>query len=76
MRRMMTAALAGLLMTATASVAVAMDETEELTKKYDAKVSEAWFTEGGWTDDYEAAKKQSQETGKPIIAYFTRSYSP
>lgn len=35
-----------------------------------------WYTQGGWTVDFEAAKAESKRTGKPIFAYFTRTYAP
>jgi hypothetical protein len=35
-----------------------------------------WFTGGGWITDFALAKEQSKKTGKPIFAYFTRTYAP
>jgi hypothetical protein len=35
-----------------------------------------WFTGGGWITDFALAKAKSKETGKPIFAYFTRTYAP
>lgn len=48
----------------------------ELQKKYEEKISKSWFTKGGWTDDYAAARARAKKEGKVIFAYFTRSYSP
>ena len=53
-------------------VGVAQDD---LQAKYEKKVSEAWFTNNGFTDDYDVARERSKESGKPIFAYFTRSYA-
>lgn len=49
---------------------------EELQKRYEEKIAKPWLKNAKWTIDLEDAKKQAQETGKPIFAYFTRSYSP
>ena len=29
-----------------------------------------------WTTDFDAAKAQAKQTGKPIFAYFSRSFRP
>jgi hypothetical protein len=52
--------------------------------KYPAKMkanfaemtTQPWFTDGGWTTDFATAKARSKKTGRPIFAYFTRTYSP
>jgi hypothetical protein len=49
---------------------------DPMVAKYEEKLAEAWFKDGGWTDDYDAARAKAKETGKPIFAYFSRSYSP
>lgn len=69
-------ALAGLIVAGAAAVSFAQDAKSELEQKYEKKVAEAWFTENGFTDDYEVALERAKEAGKPIFAYFTRSYSP
>ena len=70
-------AAAGFLAAAFATPASAQDaQKEAMQKKYEEKIAEAWFKDGGWTDDYDAALAKSKETGKPILAYFSRSYSP
>lgn len=76
MRRTSTLALTGLLAMAVAPSALAQGSQEELKARLDAKRAEAWFTEYGWTDRFEVAKARARETGKPILAYFTRSYAP
>ncbi len=66
----------GSLVFGLAAAVTAQGSTEALQAKYDAKVQEAWYTDGGWTDDFSAAKAKASESGRPIFAYFTRSYSP
>jgi hypothetical protein len=51
-------------------------EQASLRKKFEEKVSHAWFKDGGWTDDYDAALARAKAEKKPIFAYFSRSYSP
>lgn len=76
MRRLIAAAFCGVLaLGAAASTAVAQDATK-LQKQYDEKVSKPWFTENGFTADYDEALAKAKETGKPIFAYFTRSFAP
>jgi hypothetical protein len=66
--------LAGALVLATVLSSVAL--AQGLEEKRAAKLAEAWVKEGGWISDYDKARKLSEESGKPIFAYFTRSYSP
>jgi len=68
-------ALAGLVLASVATVGFAQDPQAELTQKYESKVAESWFVDNGFTDDYEVALKRAGEGGKPIFAYFTRSYA-
>ncbi len=69
-------ALSGLLVAGAAAVGFAQDSAQaDLQAKYEAKVAEAWFTDNGFTDDYDVARQRSKELGKPIFTYFTRSYS-
>lgn len=76
-RAALAAAAAGILAAAFAVPAPAQDGAQEaFRKKYEDKVGEAWFKDYGWTDDYEAARASAKKDGKPIFAYFTRSYSP
>lgn len=77
MIRSMGIALAGLLVAGTAAVGFAQDtDMSEFQAKYEKKVAEAWFTDNGFTDDYDVARERAKEQGRPIFAYFTRSYSP
>ena len=42
----------------------------------DAKLAEKWVSAAPWVTDYDEALAQAQQTGKPVFAYFTRSYAP
>jgi len=63
------------LLAATALTAAAEDQ-EELKKRRDAKLAGEWLKKNDWITDYEEAQARAAETGKPIFAYFTRSYRP
>jgi len=77
MIRSMGIALSGLLVAGVAAVGFAQDSAQaDFQAKYEKKVAESWFTDNGFTDDYDVARQRSKEAGKPIFAYFTRSYSP
>ena len=52
------------------------DNQDQLKKLYNEKINEAWFTNGGWTADFAAAKARAKKEGKFLFAYFTRSHSP
>jgi hypothetical protein len=41
-----------------------------------AKLAEPWVKNADWITDYDKARQLSDESGKPIFAYFTRSYAP
>lgn len=79
----LSAAAAGFLAAALAAPALAQEAApagapakDPLQVKYEEKLAEPWFKDGGWTDDYDAARAKAKETGKGIFAYFSRSYSP
>jgi len=48
----------------------------ELQSRKDSKLAEEWMKNADWILDYDQAKAKAVETGKPILAYFTRSYAP
>lgn len=50
-------------------------DQEELKARKAAKLGEPWLQNADWILDYEEAKAKSAETGKPIFAYFTRSFA-
>ena len=49
---------------------------EALQERYEAKIGQDWFVDGGWSDDYDAVRARAKKEGKVILVYFTRSYSP
>ncbi len=63
------------LIVATALTAAAQSQ-DELKKMRDEKLAGAWLKKNDWTTDYEVAQERAAKTGKPIFAYFTRSYRP
>ena len=80
MKTARTAILAGLIAILFATSAFAQGRTppsqEQLKQNRANKVAEKWFTEAGWIDDYDVAREKAKESGKLILAYFTRTYSP
>ena len=51
-------------------------DQEKMKANYAEMQTHEWFTGGAWITDFAAAKAKAKETGKPIFAYFTRTYSP
>ncbi len=41
----------------------------------DKKLKEPFLTKAAWITDYDKAREESKKSGKPIFAYFTRSYA-
>lgn len=76
MIRSLIAAVAGVVVVAGAALVAFAREGETLQEKYEQKVAESWFKDNGFTDDYDKARELATKTGKPIFAYFSRSYSP
>ncbi len=64
----------GLLMPATAQQTG--PDVAELQKRYQEKVSKDWLTKADWSLDLEDSLARAKKEGKPVLAYFTRSYSP
>lgn len=79
MRRAMPLAIA-LLLALPALPATAQGRppptVEELKERRDAKLAEDFLKNAPWITSFEKAKATAAETGKPIFAYFTRSYQP
>ena len=46
-----------------------------LEQRRDAKLAEPWLKQCAWFTDYDKARTEAKATGKPIFAYFTRSYA-
>ncbi|MEM7202988.1 MAG: hypothetical protein AAF628_22200 [Planctomycetota bacterium] len=71
-----TLLLAALLGAAIGSPALAQQPSQEkLIERKNEKLASEWLKSADWILDYAEAKKTSAETGKPIFAYFTRSYA-
>ena len=49
---------------------------EQLVERKKEKLAGAWLKKAPWILDFDAAKAESKKSGKPIFAYFTRSYAP
>jgi hypothetical protein len=41
----------------------------------DKKLQEPFLSKASWITDYDKAREESKKSGKPIFAYFTRSYA-
>ena len=50
-------------------------DQDKMKANYAEMQEHQWFTGGAWITDFAAAKAKSEETGKPIFAYFTRTYA-
>lgn len=48
----------------------------DLVAKRDKKLESPFLKAASWITDYDVARATAKESGKPIFAYFTRSYSP
>lgn len=62
-----------LVFLALSSAAAAQQSLEE---KRDQKLKSPFLSKAAWITDYDRAREESRKTGKPIFAYFTRSYAP
>jgi hypothetical protein len=49
---------------------------KELIEQRDAKLAKEVFTKAPWIKDWDAARAEAKKTGKPVFAYFTRSFAP
>jgi hypothetical protein len=47
-----------------------------LEEKLQKKLAKPFVKNAAWELDYDAARKRASESGKLILAYFTRSYAP
>lgn len=48
----------------------------ELQASFAEMQTHDWYTGGGWTTEFATAKEAAAKSGKPILAYFTRTYAP
>ena len=49
---------------------------EKLQASLDKKLGKAFVKNAAWVQDYEKARETAAGSGKLILVYFTRSYSP
>lgn len=49
---------------------------EELVSRREAKLAEAFIKNADWVTDYDQALGMAKQSGKPIFAYFSRSFAP
>ncbi len=48
---------------------------EQLVELRKEKLAKTVFHQAPWVVDFDAARAEAKKTGKPIFAYFTRSYA-
>lgn len=63
---------AGGVLLALAAAAAAGD----LEDRLEEKLSKEFVRNAVWMTDYDQVKAKAKESGKPIFAYFSRSYAP
>lgn len=49
---------------------------DELKKKKEEVLKDAFLKKAAWILDYDQALAEAKKTGKPVLAYFSRSYAP
>ena len=79
MKRTLTALTLGVFGLGLLMPAMAQQEgpdTADLQKRYQEKISKDWLKNAEWSLDLEDALARAKKEGKPVFAYFTRSYSP
>ena len=74
MNRMRSAALA-LVALAAPAAAFAQADQEQMKKNLEHKLEQPFLKVATWITDFDEAKAASKKSGKPIFAYFTRSYA-
>ncbi len=52
------------------------DKQADLKAKLEKKLKAKFVETGGWLLDYQEARRQAEEQGKPIFVYFTRTFAP
>ena len=69
------AVAAAILVSLVALPTAAAQDQAELRMLLSSKLEEKFLSACEWFTDFDLAKKESKENGKPIFAYFTRSYA-
>ena len=60
---------------AAAGDAMAQNDQEQMKQNLEKKLESEFLKNATWIMDYDEAKAASKKSGKPIFAYFTRSYA-
>jgi hypothetical protein len=72
----MRTSLAALILAFLASPAYAQaPDQDQMKKNLEEKLAKPFMKFAPWITDFDKAKAESKKTGKPIFAYFTRSYA-
>ena len=58
-----------------ALAATAQQNQDALIQKRDAKLKAAFLGKAAWITDFDKARETAKKSGRPIFAYFTRSYA-
>lgn len=58
------------------SVSLAQVSQASLAEQFAAKLESPFIQNADWIRDYDEARARAKETGKPIFAYFSRSFLP
>jgi len=48
----------------------------DLEERLDRKLAEPWLSAQPWFTDYDEARARAAESGRVILAFFTKSYAP
>jgi len=67
------APLAGLVLGGV--ISAQQPDQDTMKANYEAKLSKEFISHGGWITDYDVARARSAKEGKPLFAYFSRSYA-
>jgi hypothetical protein len=61
---------------ASATLLTASAHAQSLEEKYTQKLEKDFVSKIEWVRTLEEAQAAARKTGKPVFAYFTRSYAP
>ena len=73
--RLAALALSGGLLALSLDAQQALSQ-DELISRREAKLAEPFIKNADWVTDYDQALGKAKQTGKPIFAYFSRSFAP
>lgn len=75
MDKVKTTLARGCAVTLILSLALPALAQDDMIKRRDEKLNESWVKKAAWITDFDKAREAAKDSGKPIFAYFTRSYS-